>query len=620
MKATIEDLKDSFKISSDIFRDSQIEAKEVIDMFHNRQYTKEEISVLQGRGQPVETFNVIKMLTNAILGYLDTVANDIQVIPEHPSSNIVSNLLNDSVQHTLYHNDFEDIELKLKQDLLHSGLSVCYENVVPTGAVDQFGRTIYEIELSRVPPWQCRIDPMSRLDDYSDARFFHRTLWIDEAEFSARWPEVLQKLNSSNDNFTDENDADFEREFGKPFSGRYRYWNNYLIVHSIVKDTEENKYYSIIWSDNEILEKKEISYLNVKFPYRVTKLIESDIAEYYGAFREAVEPQKAINQAVIQIQMLVNTSKAFVESEAVDDIEEFRETFNRVNAIVEVSDLQGVRVEDMSRDVQAQYIIIDNALTRIKSVIGVNDSFLGQAFASDSGRKVQIQKQSASSQLTPIVKPVNTMLRNLGKDIVALQKQYFTANQIMNVADPVTGDRYIEINKPLTMPTGETDNFGIPVEVPVFDEEIDPETGEPMEDENGNIIITPLNDPDTDIRFAKSSLRVIAVPHNNAEERNQLLFETFLQGPAGTYLSQVDPAAYMAVSALQVQEFGAKHSHIISKILMETAAKISGGQLDPSLAMTGGNMQAIMGEAMGGSTGNPKSQTLQIPTKYNEGQ
>jgi len=621
MKPIIADLKDSYKISSDVFRNSQVEAKEVIDMYHNRQYTAEEISVLQGRGQPVETYNVVKMLTHAMLGYLDTVANDIQVFPSHPSSNVSALVLNDSVDHTLYHNDFDDVEMELKQDLMHSGLSVCYENVVPTGATDEFGRKVYEIELTRVPPWQIRIDPMSRLEDYSDARYIHRTLWIDEDEFKLRWPNRIQELNANEDNFLEgEQDADFEREFGKKFVGKYRYWHNYLIVHSIVKDTSTGKYWSVIWSDEVILEKKEITYLNVKFPYRVTKAFKSDVAEYYGMFREVIEPQKAINQAVIQIQMLVNTNKAFVEKNAVDDIEEFRETFNRVNQVVEVADLAGIKIEDMSRDVQAQYLILDNALTRIKSVMGINDSFLGQAFASDSGRKVQMQKQSASSQLTPIVKSVTAMLRNIGKDIVALQQQYFTATQLIRVADPINGDRYTQLNKPLMQPTGMTDNFGQPIQVPIFAEEIDPETGEAMEDSNGNIIVTPLNDPDTDIKFSQADIRVQAVPYNNAEERNQLLFETFLQGPVGQYVGQMDPASYLQVASLQISEYGSKHSAQISEILQQLAMKISGGQVDPTLAMTGGDTQAVMGGALGGATNNPKSQSLQIPTKFNEGQ
>ena len=69
MKATIEELKDTFKIGYEIYEDSRKEAMEVWDLFHNRHYTQEQLSVLANRGQPKETFNVFKMFGRMLIGY-----------------------------------------------------------------------------------------------------------------------------------------------------------------------------------------------------------------------------------------------------------------------------------------------------------------------------------------------------------------------------------------------------------------------------------------------------------------------------------------------------------------------------------------------------------------------
>ena len=61
MKATIEDLKDSFKIGYEAFEYSRREANGIWDLYHNRHFTDEQLSVLSNRGQPAETFNVIKL-------------------------------------------------------------------------------------------------------------------------------------------------------------------------------------------------------------------------------------------------------------------------------------------------------------------------------------------------------------------------------------------------------------------------------------------------------------------------------------------------------------------------------------------------------------------------------
>jgi len=627
--------RDTYNYSNTQYEHSINEGQEAIDFFHNRQWTQDQLDTLEERGQPAETYNVVKMLCNAILGYMDTVVSDINIEPRHMNSAATALLLNDTVSFTLDENDFERSSKRMKLDGLLTGLMVAYENVKETGATDQFGRKLYRIEISHIPSWQVRLDPLSILDDYSDARFIHYFKWLPEEKLIKLYGEKTVAEMTEYYNFLDgDKQADFDRRqtMGR-FNGRYRQWDNYLTVHSVVE--HKGKVWSCVWYDETLLEKKEITTKNVRFPYRVTKMSDSDRAEYYGPMREVTESQKAINQALVQIQQLVNTSKAFVEDNAVDDLDQFRELFSRVNAVIPVSDLQGIKIEDMSRDVLNQYQIIDQALTRIKAVLGINDAFLGNTFASDSGRKVQLNQASSASQLTPVVDKVNYFYKMVGTDIIGLVQQYYRGNQVLRVADPINGAHYAELNKPLEMPTDKVNPMtGEPVMTPVFAEDIDPETGEPLEDENGNIIVTPLNDPDTDIEFSEVDVKVVASRAQNAEERNQLLLETLLNGPAGQALMQMAPAKYMRILAMQTSEFGTKHSIEITKLLAELAMEIEQGQVDPRLAMFGGDAQAIIGGAMGGNNGaggaptragsmqaqpasdGPQSPSLQIPNKF----
>jgi hypothetical protein len=284
----------------------------------------------------------------------------------------------------------------------------------------------------------------------------------------------------------------------------------------------------------------------------------------------------------------------------------------------------------MSRDILNQYTIIDQALNRIKTVLGINDAFLGSTFASDSGRKVQINKASSGSQLTLLVDKIQHMYKMIGEDIVGLIKQYYRANQIFRIADPLNSFHYIEINKPIEMPTGEVAPDGTMVTEPVFDVELNPDDGKPMTDEDGNFIVVPINSPETSLEFADVDIRVMATINDNAAERDQLMLETVINGPAGQALLQMDPAKYMRLLAMQISEFGSKHSIEVAKMLMELALGIENGSVDPRLAMTGGDIQAILGGALGGSTGNisntpnaqqqgPGSPQLGIPKAGKEG-
>ena len=613
MKPTIKNLQDSFTVSKNVYKDPDIEAQEIVDAYHNRQYTQVEIDVLTERVQPVETFNVIKTYANAIGGYFNNVVNTVKVTPRYMSNPTSALLLDDVTQFVLEENEFDSEASKVVLDGLLTGKMCVYYKIEDTGAVDAYGRKIKSLKIEHVPAWQVRIDPMSFRDDRADAMFIHRWEWVSEEEFVAKWGTYKKnKAEAYSTEGVEDSVTEFENRYGTRLVGKFEEWNTYLVVNTIMRDGD--KTWSVVWHNDVILEKKLVPYDKVQFPYRVVLMSNSDKAEHYGPFRDVIETQKAINQALIQIQLLINTKKAFVEADAVENVQDFTKQFNRVNSVVVVEDLNGIQIEDLSRSVLEQYSIIDNALNRIQKVLGVNDSFLGSTFASDSGRKVNLQQNASKSQLTSIVDKVRFMYKMVGTDTVHFIQQYYTSSQILRMRDPINGEKYLSLNQPLTIPTGQVDQYGQPIEQPVFDEEIDPDTGEPLEDEEGNIIMVPLNDPDTDIRFLDVDVKVIAVPYNNADEQNQLLFETFLNGPTGQAVLQTNPAGYYKIAGMQISEMGTKNSQAIAQVLLETGQLVSQGQMDPSLAM-GGDPQAVLGGALGGSNGGgPKSQQLQIPT------
>ena len=613
MKPSIKNLQDSFAIARKIYEPSEREAQEIVDAYHNRQYTQAEIDVLTLRGQPVETFNIIKMFSNALEGYMESTVHDIMINPRYKSNPTSALLLNDVVKYVLDENEFQLEGSKAVLDGVLQGKMCVSYSVVSTGGRDSFGRDIKHLKISHLPAQRVRIDPMSEKEDGSDARFWHTWKWIDSEEFTRRWGTKAEAKATSYSTYgTDDSAAEFEKKYGMRLMGKFEEWENYLVVNTIMRDGDAT--WSVLWHEDMILEKKKVPFKKVQSPIRLVSMSRSDKAEHYGLFREVIESQKAINQALIQIQLLINTKKAFIERNAVEDVDTFTDQFNRVNTVVVLEDLQGMRIEDLSRDVLQQYTILDKSLERIKLVLGINDSFLGMAFASDSGRKVNLQQNAAKSQMSPVIKRIKFFYKMVGEDLVNFIQQYYTASQMLRISDKVNGDRYLAINQPLMMPTGEVDGYGQYIEQPVFVEELDPETEEPMEDEAGNIVMVPLNDPETDIRFVQVDIKVEAVPYNNAAEQNQLLFETFLNGPLGQAVLQTNPGGYYKIAGMQISEFGTKNSADIAKVLWETGQLVSGGQMDPTLAMTGGDTRAMMSGMMGGSNGGgPQSKTLKIP-------
>lgn len=608
MRATIEDLKDTLKIGYDAFKKSRAEADEVWNLYHNRQFTDEQLAILRSRGQPPETFNIVKMFSRMLVGYYSTVVNTAVINAVNPRDVDTAALLNDIVDYTFKKNRFKDVEGdKIKLSAMISGLLISYVDVFDTGDRDEYNRPINRISMHYIPDSEVILDPLSRSDDYSDARFIHRFKWLPEESVKALFgSEKLKKLTEYY-NYLDTPEADFEYTYGERFVGKFKVHDNYLIVHSVLED-DRGQSWSCYWCDDVMLKKERITYKNVRWPYRVERIHTSDRCEYYGIFREVIQSQHAINQAVIKIQLMVNSEKAFVEEGAVENLADFEIAFNRVNGIIPVNQLAGIRIESLTKEVQDQYFVIDKALDRVQRVLGINDSFLGMAFASDSGRKVKLQQNATIMSLRYITARIESFYELLASDIANLAKQYYYANQIFSIVDEVVGQRWIELNKPIEEWSGQVDPItGQPIMQPVLLPQTDPATQDFMEDEEGNILLGPVSQAGTDFSFTDYEVEVQSAPYNDEDEKAQLLLESFMSGAIGQMMMRTNPAGFFKMGALSMKSMKTKYSPNIVEVLDETANMLSGNpQMNQSLAM------ANQGQGM--TQQQPLSRSLKLPT------
>ena len=259
-----------------------------------------------------------------------------------------------------------------------------------------------------------------------------------------------------------------------------------------------------------------------------------------------------------------------------------------------ISELAGIKIENLTREVLDQYTIIDKALDRIQRVLGINDSFLGMAYASDSGTKVKLQQNASVVALRYVTAKVESFYRLLGWDIMNLIKQYYTAHDVIRIADNYEGQRWLELNQPQQVPTGNINpQTGMPEMRLLYEEVLDPETLKPIETEDGSIVMAPIPTRETEIAFTKADIEVDTVAYNDEDERNQVILEQFINGPIGNTLSQVNPSGYFKASELAMRNIKSKYSKEIGDILGETV-QILGGNIQMQQQMQQGNMQGQM--------------------------
>jgi len=593
-------IQEYFKEAVDNWEPSHNEAQLVLDLYDDNQYDANQINELRQSGRPIETYNVIKKYTRNLVGYLSTVVTDIKIKPTSYDTIDFARRLDSTLQYILKQNLWTTLQDEINEQAALTGLTAFKYSILDTGKTDSVGRKITDIQLKLIPSKRILPDILDDSNDYSKARYTHEWEWLPYTEiqklFGKRRAATLAKHG---DNSIGMPLADIESNFLNISKGRFKQQDMYLIVRSVVRKPNSNKYIDTYWCGNHIIYETTIDYM----PYRCFRLHKGKSKpEFYGIFREIIESQKAINQAVLQIQLLVNTNKVFVDENAVDDLDTFVTEYNRVNAVIPMLDLDGYRMENVNPNIVQQYHIIDSAIQRIQAILGINDSFLGLAAASDSGRKVQLQQNSSVVALRYFTRHIEHIYRTLGKDLITLAKRYFTAHRVMRLQDELGRDRWAEVNKPFMMPEDRLDYQGNIQWRPVL---------QPLLNDNGEFILNPdgaiqhkvINEPDTDISpDFDVDIEVKTAAYGESEEVERVILEAMINGNPGMTLNQANPVLYLRLNEIYAKTLKSEHSPEIVE-LFELAQQMLGG------LPTEDPRQTAQGQGQGYNLGNISANT-----------
>jgi hypothetical protein len=195
---------------------------------------------------------------------------------------------------------------------------------------------------------------------------------------------------------------------------------------------------------------------------------------------------------------------------------------------------------------------------------------------------------------------VEQFYRLLGWDILNLIQQYYTSHDIVRIADTYEGQRWVEINAPLEIPTGRMGPNGMPETRLVFEEVLDPETNKPLVDENNKLVMAPIPTASTDIAFTKADISISSVAYDDEDAKNQTMLETFLNGPSGNFLMQANPAGYLRASEMAVKNVKTKYSDELADILSQTAQMVGGNpQMSQQLSQGQQSSNQVMNQTPG---------------------
>jgi len=571
----IEYLRSTMNRSKENYDSSTDEALVIKDLYENRHWTKQQLQLMQKVHIPAETYNIIKIYTDILIGYYGRVVNDIKVTATQPQYIVQASLLSDIVKYTMNDNRMKITTALMKRDAFLYGICCAYITIVATGLVDNFGRAERKIKIDYVPVDELQIDPDSRAVDYSDARYIHRTKFITRIDLKLLFP----KKKSVIDTISNQEGHEFiNRGIYEPISSSEnedRDFDQLALTHSIFED-DKGRRWSVYWIGDYILEKKDMTYLAVRFPYLVTKTTDSQEVAYYGVFHTLISTQDTLNQFLSRILLKAITTKLYVEAGATKNIDKLNRQENSPTSIVELEKqgLAKIRKESNIPDMQSFSLVFADAEKRVQKTLHINDSMLGTTFASDSGRKVSLQQEAGALALEFQKEKISVIFSSLGEAICKFAQQYYTTEQVLPMTDEIIGTRYIQINKPQVVFTGKYID-GMPETSIVYVPQIDPASREEVIDNEGLPIYVPLPTEETDIMYLTYQVSITSVPYNNEAEKNQLLGEVVMNGELGRLIIQNDPASALNIFAYIVRDYKIRIAEPIYELLMKASEKVA---------------------------------------------
>jgi len=586
-KADLRELIRIANLSKDTLKTARDEAAELWEFYDGKHFTDAQCKLLFSRGSPAEYKNIIMEIANAIQGYFLKVQNTAILKPRGQADSHRVMAHQSHIEYVKSISDFDDIQGQIILESLLSGLCATEYVVAPTGKKDEFGTPINEIKVVYVPSKQVMIDPYSVLPDYSDALFIHRWRWVGQRWIRGMFgSDKLQQLEARHiavEGF----DSEFDDVIGLKNDSWYD--NDRFFIMETQYRREDNTIERIFWHDNIILS-REVLPTNT-FTYRVVKYkVDSKTEEYYGEFRNIKENQKALNQAIISFQGLMNGFRVIAqEGTFATDKEKmrFQNAMFTANQVAFVQNLNGVMIHNLQPQAQLQaQKILDTEASMFK-VLGLNPAFLGFSDASSSGRKVSLQQNAAINSLTRLFNHLEKWHKYIMLDIIHFTTIYKNAYEVVTLTDEYNAQYQIEFNAPLI------EKVELGSEVWYI-----PKT---YTDKNGNI--RRKNDPRTDLSEIEVDIEVHTSDMNGSDSIDAVMLDNLINGVAGQSLMNAQPAAYFYIIGLKIKNLKTKNSEQVAQIYFNIAQQLGfvAPTVDPRQVMqnqTGvaGNIQGQAGD------------------------
>jgi hypothetical protein len=427
------------------------EAFRATQYYHGKQWTAEEIKVLQDRSQPITTYNKIRKAVEGLVGVVEDMQGDPQALPRKAGNKAGADIATQSLRFVEDSTQFQSLKLEVARDGFRTGIGCVYITLRK-----KRGQIWHEKRY--IDPAKFFYDPRSERLDFSDARYMGQHGWFDE-------DSLIELLPSAKDQIENLIGAGSTSsvEAGGGFAGTPQ---QSAKEHTWVDGLRRRIYVVEIWYLKGGMWAYAFVCGNVKLaegvspfwnadedksmqPFVPWSCYMDDRLDRYGVIRDMFSPQDEVNKRRSKSLHLLSVRQTKAVKGAVDDVAKMKRELAKPDGHVEVNPNADFEVLSTNDQLQGHFELLKEAKGEIEA-LGPNPNIIGRGNQDQSGIALQEQKAAAMKEHGPVFKQFLQWKLRVYKHDFALVKQFWTDERMIRITDAETGDaQHIPLNQPV---------------------------------------------------------------------------------------------------------------------------------------------------------------------------
>lgn len=423
------------------------EQRQARHYYHGDQYTKEQVSELKRRRQPILTNNRTGRKIDGVVGLIERLRQDPKAFARTPEHEQGAELATAVIRYVMDEADWKPLSAESARV---GGIAGIGGLELSLKAGDRGDPDIF---LDLIDGETFFYDPRSVRHDFSDALYMGVAKWVDLDVAQEMFPDKEEELAG----LIESGGGDTWQQQDKGQKWLLVDEKKLFLVEHWYKKRGEWRFcfyaYRTELKSGPSPFKDEKGKTFCRFlPW--SAYVDHD-GDRYGMVRNMRSAQDEINARRSKSLHILNVRRIIYEEGAIDDVEITRREAARPDGMIRVNPGLKLEFDDNSKqaDLNGQLELLNEAKGEIEN-IGPNPALIGTGVENQSGRAIALMQQAGIAELGPLMMAYRAWKIRVYRAVWNLVQRFWTGERWVRVTDNQGLAQFVGINKMQIGPNG----------------------------------------------------------------------------------------------------------------------------------------------------------------------